>query len=502
MSTAPRDAIPHHDGRRPNVLLILTDQLRFDALGCYGGLGVRTPNLDRLAAEGVRFSHCYVDSPICTPSRASLLTGKSVPDHGVGRLYDILPDGEVLLPERLRRAGYATALVGKLHVSAHRHEATDRHPHDGFDVYEWCPDPVLHLDSPFNGYRRWLTETNPRFLDRLRTEGRRVRHHPRDAHFTRWVAERTIELIGSADGAAPWFCLASFFDPHNPYDDHPIEMESLVDADGIAEPLLPAGELERRPAIVRYAAAHGASGSTDRLSRADLRAMRVGYLASVAFIDLEVGRILAALAERGIADDTLVIFTSDHGDMLGDHHLLTKGPFFYDPSVRVPLIARWPGGMKGGLTVSDIVQPSDLAATILAAAGCPTAETRVELPDARDLLPLGRGERGEGPDEAICCYRNSAIFDTKRYSPFPIHATMLREPRYKLNLYRDGRVVGGGIEGELYDMAADPDELRSLWDDDAHAGVRRRMTERLYGWLADQELRRGSPGGEYPPWTT
>ena len=144
-------------GDRLNILLIMTDQQRWDSLGCYGTPGVHTPNLDRLAASGRRYDRCYVNGTICTPSRASLWTGKHLPGHGVFALHDCLPEDEILFPERLRDAGYATALFGKLHVSGHVREVERRHPHDGFDVYEWASDPAGPWGMD-NAHLRWMEQ--------------------------------------------------------------------------------------------------------------------------------------------------------------------------------------------------------------------------------------------------------------------------------------------------------------------------------------------------------
>ena len=140
-----------------NILLILTDQQRWDSLGCYGTAGVHTPNLDALAAAGMRYDRCYNNATLCTPSRATLWTGKHMPGHGVHALHDCLPEDEELFPKRLQEAGYETALFGKLHVSGHTREAERRHPNDGFDVYEWAPDP----SGPWgfdNAYLQWLEQ--------------------------------------------------------------------------------------------------------------------------------------------------------------------------------------------------------------------------------------------------------------------------------------------------------------------------------------------------------
>lgn len=185
--------------QRPNILLIMTDQQRYDSLGCYGLQGGCTPNLDALARAGAVFEHCYVSNPICTPSRASLMTGLPLPDHTVHRLHDELASDFVLLPERLRQMGYQTALFGKLHVSGAAIEAVRRHPNDGFDVYEWCMEPSLMMDSPFNGYARWLRVTNRDFHDRLAELKRQAGHIPHDCHMSRWAAERTMDFIDGRD---------------------------------------------------------------------------------------------------------------------------------------------------------------------------------------------------------------------------------------------------------------------------------------------------------------
>ena len=155
---------------RPNILLILTDQQRTDSLGCYGGTRVATPRIDALAREGVVFDRCYVNNPVCTPSRACLWTGKTVHGHGVHNLHDVLPASERLFPERLRGIGYRTALFGKLHVSARVVDQNELHPHAGFDVYANALSPYNH-ECRFHAYRDWLRERDPAFLDRLQREG-------------------------------------------------------------------------------------------------------------------------------------------------------------------------------------------------------------------------------------------------------------------------------------------------------------------------------------------
>jgi arylsulfatase len=471
----------------PDILVLMTDQQRYDSLGCYGVPFAHTPNLDRLAAQGVVFDHCYVNNPICTPSRASMFTGKHLPEHGVYRLYDNLPKEEVLFTERLQGLGYTTALFGKLHVSSIDTELNERHPHDGFDVYEPCLEATLGMDAPYQAYSRWLEARDPEFHKRLRREGRALRHTPQELHLSHWAAERTIDFLKGQVALAeraPFFCMMSIFEPHNPYEHYPEAMGDLVDADAIPDPVS-RGDRHDEPAGIERERRHSylGTGDIDDLSPDDLRKMRHGYHASVAYADLEFGRVLDTLDDLALTKNTLVIFTSDHGDMLGDHELLVKGAFFYDPNVRVPLLMRWPGRFGGGTRVSGRVQLHDLAATILAAAGVSTEDYAKWMPDARDLLPLATQQETKVHDTAICCYRNSGIAQGRVYWDPPINATMVCDERYKLNLWHGT----DNQPGELFDMQADPLEQENRWHDPALQEVRVRLTDYLTAWLKERD---------------
>lgn len=483
----------------------MTDQQRWDSLGCYGCEAIATPHLDGLARDGARFDHCYVSNPICTPSRASLMTGKPVPAHGVERLYDVLSPEQPLFPEHLRQAGYATALVGKLHVSAIRHELENRKANDGFDVYEWCPEPSLLLDHPGQAYGRWLEKTHPEFYARLREQGRLLQDVPRECHMTRWAADKTIEFIGNQKADTPFFCLMSVFDPHDPYRDYPSECRNLVDEAKISPVIRDDAPSEELPEAVRREHAHGymlagtrkgpkwgSAAPTPEPARAaaDVEAFyaperilrdRADYLASIALLDLEVGRVLSALEDQGIAEETLVIFCSDHGDMLGDHALLAKGAYFYDPSVRVPLLLRWPEKLKGGMVRGEPVQLHDIAATVLRAAGVGPEVIRTHMPDSRDLLACGAEPR----DHVVCVYHGTGIADTGRYFDPPIHGAMSRDRRHKLVVYHAPGAPAEIIEGQLFDLSEDPQELHNLWHSPAHAEIRHAMIERLLAWHED-----------------
>ena len=509
---AGRPEWPRPGVTRSNILLIVTDQQRFDSLGCTGAHWVHTPNLDQLAADGVLFENCYAANPICTPSRASLMTGKHLPGHGVYRLHDVLPAAEVMFPERLRAQGYTTALFGKLHVSGRVEEAARRHPHDGFDVYEWCLEPALDLDSPFNGYAAWLRERHPEFLRHLEANRRHRGHDPLETSMNRWAADRTIDFVraqaGPPRGAPrrPFFCMMSVFDPHNPYDNYPLEMERLVDAARIPAPVPAADGGAEVPWAFTAERGHSYLGPMSSFSADDIARMRLGYSAMVAHVDLEVGRVLAALEEEGLAQDTLVVFTSDHGDMLGDHATLVKGAMLHDPCVRVPLIARWPGVLDGGRRSPALVQLHDLAATFAAAGGVPAGEIAARMPDARDLAAgkgAGTGGAAGGYDEfhdtVVTAYRNSGIDDRGRSWDPPIHATMVRSGRFKLHVYHPVAGRQATTICRLYDMESDPREQHDLCGDPGHRAVLDDLKDRLLSWLLGAENLHGSRGGEAIP---
>ncbi len=485
---------------RPNILLLMSDQQRWDTLGCYGCRAIPTPALDGLAAGGVVFERCYVNVPICTPSRACMLTGRLPVGHGVYRIHDTLPPDQVLLPEHLAGLGYETALVGKLHVSGRAVECVERHPHDGFHRYEWSIDPQAHVDSPLNAYVAWLRERHPEFLRRLQAGPQD--HHPAEAHFSTWAAERAIAFLNERDRERPFFLNVSLFDPHGPYFDYPTEAAELVDRARM-EPVRPL-TASHRPVpggVARERAAFRAGqGRSRQPGQQDVFAIRHGYLASIAFMDRQVGRIFAELERLDLTRDTLVLFVSDHGDMIGDLELIAKGAFFYDPCTRVPLILRLPGAERAGSRVADLVQPHDLAATLLRAAGMPVAEVAALMPQSQDLAALARagGSGGSGGaqarDHAITLYRNSGIDPGQQQWEPPIYASMFHDGRYKLTLYQDP-AARAGPEGELYDMEDDPNETINLWSDPRHAGRRDHLIHRLSAALVAGEVQHAAGRG-------
>lgn len=490
----------------PNILLICTDQQRFDSLGCYGNRHAKTPNIDRVASEGAVFENCYVQNPICGPSRASLMTGEYPHSHGLWANGTALPPGTKLFSRSLGDAGYDCGLIGKLHLSPMSQFQTEQRHDDGFRVFDWAQSPGH--GSPQNQYIKWLKENFPDhhraiFENTVKitpeTNNREMGAPPLttlpvEAHFSHWVAERAISFISQPDRPEhqPFFLIANFFDPHHPFG-APEEVRGRFEASLLPPPKGGRAELENKPALQKAYSDKSYGGSAPGFAdytAEQIRELRAAYYAMIALVDDEVGRILACLEASGRAEDTLVIFTSDHGEMLGDHAMMLKGPMMYDPVTRVPLIMRWPGEIPGGIRRDELVQWIDLSSTMLDAAGMQGSMPRAQ---GRSLLDLARGQAVDWRDWALCEYRDSG----HRAQMGPVHTTMLRWQKHKLVVWHGPPISGHERDGELYDLETDPDELNNLYHDDRYRGLRMMMYERLVDVMADTENRSQERFGDW-----
>ncbi|SDD27830.1 sulfatase-like hydrolase/transferase [Auraticoccus monumenti] len=468
----------------PNILLICTDQQRYEALGAYGSPHVSTPNLDRLAGQGVLFENCYVQSTVCAPSRATLMTSRYPSVHGLWANGVDLDPSTRLFTRDLADAGYDCGLVGKLHLGSCFAGRSEPRVDDGLRVFRWAHDP--YPGSSENAYHRWLKVAYPEL--HAAALARSGEHDwdsmPTEAHYSHWVAEETIDFLRSSREEGKPFCLvANFFDPHHGFG-APQEYLDRYDGTEIPDPVTVQGELDGKPPVFTEASRRSYAGHAkgyQEYDAAELAEVRRAYYAMVTLVDDEVGRILEVLEAEGLAEDTLVVFTSDHGEMLGDHQLMLKGPMVYDLAVRVPLLVRWPGVLPAGERRSELVQWLDLAPTLLEAAG-------VEAPrgyQGASLLPLARGDADAwSRDWALCQYRDSG----HGYDP-PVHVTMLRQGAHKLAVHHGPPATAREGSGELYDLEADPDELVNLWDDPGSAATRHRLTALLLDVLVAVEDR-------------
>lgn len=463
----------------PNILLICTDQQRYDTIARVGLRDIQTPNMDRLADDGVLFEQAYTASPVCAPSRASIMTGEYPSSHGLWANGVTLPT-QAVFTKILADNGYTAGLIGKLHLSAAWKGRTEQRIDDGFRYYRWAHDPSH--PSVDNDYHRWLREEHPGLYGQAMAHGRGAGSDPEatgfdllppEAHYSRWVSTRTTEfLTGRADGDDPFFLWVNFFDPHHPfvvpakYLDRYQDVSIPLGIDTDLDIPLPAA-LE---AMRTYANAAGARAFSD-YSRAELVDVVRAYYAMTTMVDDEIGRILRCLDANGLYEDTLVVLTSDHGEMLTDHGLLLKGPALYEGAVRVPLIMRWPGVRPRGERRSSVVQLVDLPATILDAAGCSGSSWH----QGESLLTAAtEGDERWSREWALCQYRDSGRPD----SP-PTHATMLRWRNWKLVVFHGEPVTARGREYQLFDLSADPEERSNLADDSGHAPKLFEMVSRL-----------------------
>lgn len=458
-----------------NVLFLMTDQHRADTLGAYGNPLARTPHLDELARTGTRFDRWYTPTAICTPSRASLLTGQAPFRHkvlanherNVGYQED-LPDGTFTFPEALRERGWNAGLVGKWHAGTKKTHAD--YGFDGPELPGWhnpvdAPDYLAYLkDNDLPPYeisdriRGTLPNGGPGNLLAARL------HQSVEATFEYYLATRTIELMRryAAEGK-PFYLSTHFFGPHLPYI-VPDEYFDLVDPATVPLPKSIAETFEGKPPVQRNYSAHW---TFDTMPIEVTRKLIAVYWGYVTLIDEQIGRILAALDELGLTDETSVFFTCDHGEFTGSHRLHDKGPAMYEDIYRTPGIIRVPGAPPQVRT--EFVSLLDCTATILDLAGVP-ADQAV---DSRSLLPLVRGEHPDWQQDIVGEFHGHH---------FPYPQRMLREDRYKL-------VVNPDSTNELYDLELDPDELINVYRHPEMAEVRGRMLKRLYSLLVERDDR-------------
>jgi arylsulfatase A-like enzyme len=383
--------------KRLNLLFITVDQMRWDVLSAAGHPVVETPNLDGLANNGVMFQNAYSATPSCIPARAAILTGMSQRSHGRVGYQDHVPwTYEHTLPGELARAGYHTQCVGKMHVYPARNLVGFHHVvlHDGYlHAYRFRDriSAAEHFDQ-VDDYMQWLRQTAGAGLD-LTDLGldcnastvARPWHLPEHLHPTNWAVTQSIDFLRRRDPGKPFFLWTSFVRPHSPLDPPQAYFDMYKDAE-MPDP--PVGDWVDITAAERGVA--DPTASFGKLPKKRLNRARAGYYALISHLDDQIGRLLAALTEAGVLHNTLVIFTSDHGEMLGDHHYFRKS-LPYEGSAKIPLLAcDFSGtlGFKRGLRVNQVVELRDLMPTLLEAAGVPIPDTV----EGHSLLALCRGE--------------------------------------------------------------------------------------------------------------
>ena len=481
------------------ILLVTTDQQRYDTLGCNGGTLARTPVVDSLAAGGVRYERAIPQSVVCMPSRSTILTGQHPTTHGVWMNGVPLPVDAPSVAQLLHGAGYRTALVGKAHFepyfdpfmrftenSVSRTGTTPPNgTHRGFEHLE------LATHSPMGQlhYAKWLMAEHPEavggfyaVVDRdlqVNAEGGgdtgapQVKVNPiaREWYHTDWVADRTLGWLHSLESTEDWFCWMSFPDPHHPWD----PPQSEVGRVDWREVPLPAGYPEtasEREAILDGKPRHWrlwydgdlvsnyeapAQWVPATMTADQVREVNARNAVECELIDEALGRVLAAIEAREWADDLDVFFTTDHGELQGDFGLLFKGPYHVDGLMRLPLV--WRPAPSAGVTPSVVPTPVglvDLAPTFCSVAGVPTPEWMQGRP-----LPVGAG----GGPERVLTEWDSELFGVD------VHLRTITRDGWVCTAYLPG-YVHDGTEGELYDLVDDPLQRVNRWDDPATRALR------------------------------
>lgn len=469
---------------KPNILLITSDQQHWTTLGSINPK-IITPALDRLAREGTRFERAYCNNPVCSPSRSTIITGLYPSMHHCWTIGVKLPEDVPTVGDIFRRHGYNTALVGKAHfqplASQPGSESLEcqpllrdldfwrgfEGPWYGFDHVEVARN---HADEAHAGqhYGIWLEEKGLKnwkdyFQDWPANPLAPKREHswdlPAEYHYSTWTAERTIANIEeSVNAGRPFFTWSSFHDPHPPY----LVSEpwaSMYDPDDMEPGYLDPEEMQYLPPHLQETQKEtpdfsayqetefGNHGFHSHLhDEAKLRQDIAIYYGMVSFMDQQIGRILDALDRLGVADNTLVVFSTDHGHFIGQHGLIAKGAFHFEDMLKLPFIVRYPGHVPAN-TMSNALQALiDLPTTFLATAG-------IETPGAMqgvNQLPVWAGKVAQARDHVLV---------ENRHQPSAVHLRTYIDQQYKLTVYR------GREFGELFDLKADPGEARNRWND-------------------------------------
>ncbi len=459
--------------QRPNVLLITTDQQRFDTLGCNGNPHIRTPNLDRLAADGVNLRRHTTSCPLCTPARVSILTGKYHRTHGARQIGDTLDSDARGVSHILTDAGYSCGVFGKTHFEPAQSLFAERMDHStpyyGFEEFR------ITEDNQVGEYLGWVKSEHPQHWDDVRRNTVQapgdsaeplpdrgdnrpwdafVSSAPEELHQTHWITDHTIDFIRSRAAAGrAFFGWCSYVDPHHPFNP-PERYASMYDPADL--PIPP----PREKAPLDFPRLYNDYSSDERMTTADYQRMKAHYYAMVTHIDANVGRILECLTDEGVLENTIILFTSDHGDYCGDHGLIRKGRAMYDNLLRVPMLVRLPNRENAGAEYDSPTQHEDIVPTVLEWVG-------VDVPGEVQGISFADPLRGRGPSG-----RKYAFFENE-WS----RAIGVSNGRWKLMHYPEETT---GIGFVLTDTEDDPLEYENLAGAAEHAAIEHELKKALF----------------------
>ncbi|HPN84599.1 MAG TPA: sulfatase-like hydrolase/transferase [Victivallales bacterium] len=475
---------------RPNILLITSDQQHWNTIG-FLNPEIKTPNLDKMAKEGTYFSRAYTVNPTCTPTRASIITGMFPSQHGAWSLGTKLPEDVPTLGTYFKKAGYKTALIGKAHFQQLRdsedYPSLESNPKqqdlgfwknfkDDFYGFEHIELARNHGDEPHVGqhYALWMEEQGfKNWRECFRkpagtSEPQKWKWNiPEKYHYNTWIAERTCSIMESYKNRGEnFFMWASFLDPHPPYL-APEPWDSMYDPEKITIPKISEGEhdnnpphfkktQEQKPDFSSYDEKDGniCHGFGSHLLDKKILAKNIAvYYGMTSLMDKYIGVIMDKLDKLGLSDNTVVVFTTDHGHFYGHHGLIAKGPFHYEDLVKIPMIVRMPGKVPEGKISKSLQSIADLAPTFLEFCGIEVPRTMT----GKSQLDVWTGVK----DSA----RESVIVEDRHQPTTVFHKTYINE-RYKITVYY------GKEYGELFDLESDPGETKNLWDSKEHKNLK------------------------------
>ncbi len=458
-TAAPRLLADTPKPKRPNILFLMDDQHRGDTLGVAGNNIIQTPNLDRLAAEGAYFPKAHVSVPSCIAARASLLTGMSPWGHGLLGYADQPKKWPYEKPQALHDAGYSTTTIGKNHF----HPMRNSHHYEKMEIYDGLPESD-HVDE----YGTWLAKVAPGVDEHstgLSWNDRRgkVWPHKPELHPTAWTGQEAVNFLQSYQDQRPFFLKVSFHRPHSPFDPPQHWWDHYGNVD------LPKAKVGKwaEQWFGSFTPPRPPEAPRANVGEEEIRTSRQGYYGGISFVDEQIGRILDTLQKRGMMENTLIVFVSDHGEMAGDQHLWRKA-WAYEGSSRIPMIVRWGSELldaRRGQVLPQLTELRDVLPTFLDAAGV-TIPKHIE---GKSLLDLVRGNttgwRTQLDMEHSTCYYKENVW------------TALTDGRFKYIFH-----AYHGVQ-QLFDLENDPAELNDLAEDPAHAenlkDWRNRMIEHL-----------------------
>jgi choline-sulfatase len=451
----------------PNILFIMVDEMKWNVMSCAGHEIVKTPNLDRLAREGTRFTTAYTVAPICTPSRYSFFTGRYAHVHGSTDNSTPLREPQVMLPSILKHAGYQTAISGKLHFIS-----PDNIDY-GFDRF-WSyqdegpgklPSWPEHMTKQYGkGAQKKSLQAQPFPDDPLGKDLGKLKYPDADSQ-TSWITARALDFLDQRDKAKPFFLFVSYLDPHSP--SHLCEPYwSMCQKEFNPEkiPLPPTFRQDPAKPLATSASRHEVNDPKI------VKAMTSAYYAKVRMVDDNIGRLMEQLRAQGLAENTLIVFTADHGNMLGDLNRWFKGAM-YEGSTRIPLLMKAPANspfaaqFNRGAVVTNIVENIDVMPTLCEITGVPLPANGIQ---GRSLTKLVAGTEKDWKE---CAFAERG-------------SSMVRTPQYKLicNERKNARKNGGY---ELYDLEKDPQETNSLAADPACGETVKKLAAQLDAWQKD-----------------